>query len=119
MSPPTSRRGFLRDLVGLPLVGGGLTLIGAPTAVAEPCTTPMLRRYVAFLAREYASAHDELLVAAPNDDRFCTFKGPVADLAFTNWPRSPSADAFVRGAPASTRAALLLSAAGCGWEVRQ
>jgi len=32
----TERRGFLRALAGLPLIGGGVTLVGAPTAVAEP-----------------------------------------------------------------------------------
>jgi hypothetical protein len=36
------RRGFLRQLCGLPLIGGGLSLIGAPTATAEPGTPEML-----------------------------------------------------------------------------
>lgn len=38
MTGPESRRGFLRGLVSLPLIGGGVTLIGAPTAAATPVT---------------------------------------------------------------------------------
>ncbi len=33
---PSSRRGFLRALTTLPLIGGGIPLIDAPSAVAAP-----------------------------------------------------------------------------------
>ena len=42
---PASRRGFLRGLTTLPLIGGGVALIGAPSAVAEPVTRSMLETY--------------------------------------------------------------------------
>ncbi len=41
----TGRRGFLRGLVTLPLIGGGVTLIGNPTAAAEPVTKELLVNY--------------------------------------------------------------------------
>lgn len=46
---PSSRRGFLRGLTRLPLIGGGVALIGAPTAVAEPLTPALLDSYEAWL----------------------------------------------------------------------
>lgn len=45
MSDLLPRRGFLRQLAALPLVGGGVTLIGQPTAVAEPITRGLLAQY--------------------------------------------------------------------------
>lgn len=38
----SSRRGSLRGLTSLPLIGGGVSLIGRPTAVAEPLTRAAL-----------------------------------------------------------------------------
>jgi hypothetical protein len=35
------RRGFLRQLCHLPLIGGGAALLGVPTAVAEPAPAAM------------------------------------------------------------------------------
>ena len=52
MSLPSNRRGFLRGLTTLPLVGGGVTLIGAPSAVAEPLTPALLDSYDAWLFYE-------------------------------------------------------------------
>lgn len=49
MSSPSSRRGFLRGLATLPLIGGGVTLIGRPTAAAVPITGGMLATYTAWL----------------------------------------------------------------------
>ena len=42
MSDPLARRGFLRGLAHLLLIGGGVTLIGNPTAAAEPVTEELL-----------------------------------------------------------------------------
>ena len=68
MTDPLARRGFLRDLVGLPLVGGGLTLIGAPSAVARPVTPGMLATYSAWLEYERkALMHPEAVLFV--DDR--------------------------------------------------
>jgi len=52
MSDPILRRGFLRQLCGLPMLGGGVALLGAPTAVAEPVTSGMLDAYRSFLIGE-------------------------------------------------------------------
>ncbi|MCJ2114103.1 hypothetical protein MKK64_23320, partial [Methylobacterium sp. E-025] len=52
MSTPSNRRGFLRDLVSLPLIGGGVTLIGNPTAVATPITASLLANYETWLNQE-------------------------------------------------------------------
>ena len=48
------RRGFLRGLVSLPLIGGGVTLIGRPTASAVPVTDALFERYYAWVAWEHA-----------------------------------------------------------------
>ncbi len=46
------RRTFLRGLTSLPLIGGSVALIGAPSAVAEPATLPMLLQYANWLFYE-------------------------------------------------------------------
>lgn len=56
MTDNANRRGFLRGLVTLPLIGGGVTLIGNPTAAAVPVTPELMHRYCAWLAREHAQA---------------------------------------------------------------
>ena len=50
------RRSFLRGLATLPLIGGGVTLIGNPTAAAVPVTDMLLQRYGLFLAIEAREA---------------------------------------------------------------
>lgn len=59
MSAATSRRGFLRGLTTLPLVGGSVALIGKPTAVALPLGDVMLDRYTGFIAAEYVACMAE------------------------------------------------------------
>lgn len=49
MSGPASRRGFLSGLTTLPLVGGSVALIGAPSAAAVPVTGGMVATYLAWL----------------------------------------------------------------------
>ncbi|MRI57426.1 hypothetical protein D8770_26340 [Methylobacterium sp. DB1607] len=49
MSAPASRRGFLRGLTTLPLIGGGVALIGNPTAAAVPVTGGTIATYLAWL----------------------------------------------------------------------
>ena len=49
MSGPASRRGFLRGLTTLPLIGGSVTLIGSPTAAAVPVTGGVVATYLAWL----------------------------------------------------------------------
>ena len=49
MSVPASRRGFLRGLTTLPLIGGGVALIGNPTAAGVPITGGTIATYLAWL----------------------------------------------------------------------
>ena len=97
------RRGFLRQLCALPLIGGGVTLIGQPTAVATPVTRELLEGYDCwldcerrFLAWERAQGDPQMFETLMN----------------VRW-HSHSASAFVHDDPApSARAALVLSAVG-------
>ncbi|KQP53653.1 hypothetical protein ASF39_19920 [Methylobacterium sp. Leaf108] len=49
---PASRRGFPRGLTTLPLIGGSVALIVAPSAVAAPITDDLLDSYDAWLEYE-------------------------------------------------------------------
>jgi hypothetical protein len=49
MSDLLARRGFLRGLAHLPLIGGGVTLLGDPTAAAVPVTEQLLDAYSEWL----------------------------------------------------------------------
>lgn len=113
-----SRRGFLRGLVLLPLIGGGLTLVGQPTAAATPVTLPMMTRYVAWLAREYAAALVDLeRFKHPDDPNYAEWRAEWTRALPLFWsPKDAVADANVLGARPSTRAAVVLSAVGCGWQ---
>lgn len=53
MSGPSSRRGFLRGLTTLPLIGGGVALIGNPTAAAVPVTGQTVATYLTWLHYEF------------------------------------------------------------------
>ena len=118
MSAPASRRGFLRGLVSLPLIGGGVTLIGAPTAVAEPISQQLLHEYHDWLMFERSSLIREAFGSA---DRF----GPGSCFgAALKWHRARGEFRTTsEGEPLgdgvsfpSTRAALVLSAVGCDWQ---
>ena len=111
----SDRRTFLRGLASLPLIGGGVTLIGNPTAAAVPVTTRLLERYSDWLATEYG---ETLIELAPRYQ-------PEHALSVERWRREwcrdnrtinpdPELGRFCT-APAllpSTRAAVILSAAG-------
>ncbi len=100
------RRAFLSQLAKLPLIGGGLSIIGRPKAVAEPVTPALLDAYKSWLLVEYGSLHREL---HPNRKPDCGFN-PNNAGGFYHWPYgAPFAP------PASTRAALVLSTVDCDW----
>ena len=48
----SDRRSFLRGLASLPLIGGGVTLIGSPTAAAVPVTPELMTTYAEWLDLE-------------------------------------------------------------------
>jgi hypothetical protein len=100
-----ARRGFLRGLASLPLIGGGVTLIGNPTAAAEPPTKRVLDSYDAWLEIE----RNFLLREVYGDDWRSHLGAPA-------W-RNPGERFFLREygttlPAASTRAAVVLSAVG-------
>lgn len=127
MSGPGSRRGFLRSLVSLPLIGGGVTLIGAPSAVAIPPSDEVLEAYIGFLAHEHRAALAEshlrsldrmvvhrAAIGEPLDPQYVEMdRARAYAIAPMAWiPDDPSAERIVTGAASSSRAALVLSAVG-------
>ena len=123
-APDMIRRGFLRGLASLPLIGGSVALLGSPTAAAVPVSEALMTRYVAWLAREHAEALIEY-------EGFRSANRPAPERRAlqewrSEWIRQPlfwfpddtTADAAVRAALPSTRAAVVLSAAGVPVAVR-
>jgi hypothetical protein len=126
-----SRRGFLRGLTTLPLIGGGLTIIGSPSAVAEPVTDQLFDAYVGFITHE----HREVLAqhayrrAVRREEEMMRKHGyrnavyaemcrqDTRELPHLQWlPKDSEAlDALCRAADPTTRAALVLSAVGYDW----
>ncbi len=101
-----SRRSFLRGLASLPLIGGGVTLVGNPTAAAVPATDALMCRYVAFLAAEHREALVSLFEARGHG--FCVRNPPMY------WMPDEHRDAahVAQRSDPSARAAVILSAAG-------
>ena len=112
MTVPGSRRGFLRGLTTLPLIGGGVALIGNPTTVAGEAGDALMNAYDHWLFHERMLLHMERW---PDEPR------PWAAIV----PANTGAEQFHypgygreswRQVPVpSTRAALVLSTVGCGW----
>lgn len=116
--PTLARRGFLSGLAGLPLIGGGVALIGQPTAAAVPVTDDLLWSYKSWLHYEHRMVAQEL---ARYDQVQAGWieKGHVAGLPGDRWHFQWSGNggrgpAGWQDAPQpSTRAAIVLSAVGC------
>ena len=132
----SDRRSFLRGLASLPLIGGGMTLIGNPTAAAVPATPELMNRYRAWLAREWRQAsveHQILLYPehfAAKPDLFTWDFVPtgfipndaVAHADHMMWMADPDRTGIegtaglaeiVKATKPSSRAAVALSAVGC------
>jgi hypothetical protein len=110
MTDPASRRGFLRGLTTLPLIGGGVTLIGAPSAVAAPVTSELLNAYSEWLFMERRLLCQEQHPGFPDAERIVPANTGARDFHIDgpgHW-KDPSRQP-------STRAALVLSAVGCPW----
>lgn len=101
MSAPLARRGFLRGLTTLPLVGGGVTLIGQPTAVASPVTRDLLVNYETWLAQEL---HQLIREKRPG--------GPYGHYQDLDTPAFAWHDAHLDVQRPSERAALVLATVG-------
>ena len=120
----SDRRTFLRGLASLPLIGGSITILGQPTAAAVPVTDALHARYLAWLAHEHWAAMKEhsrrgaLAAWRPCPDAIDmsaeAYADRVADRSeYVFWrPDVPDVERNVASAPPSTRAAVILSAAG-------
>ena len=106
MTGPASRRGFLRGLTTLPLIGGGVALVGAPFAVAEPVTAGMLATYSCWLHYERIALMYASVGAAAG-----TFVPELNPASHWHFPHP--FDWEVIGRLAQWRAPLVLATVGC------
>lgn len=106
MTGPLPRRSFLRGLTTLPLVGGSVALVGAPTGAAEPVTPGMLATYAAWLANEHRSLMWATCKAMP--DSFVPCLNPGAQFHTCS-----GATVERIGLEAQLRAPVVLAAVGC------
>ena len=109
--PMPARRGFLRGLASLPLIGGGVALFGQPTAVAEPVTVDLLATYADWLHFERRVLMSELTGHQPREaGKLALFVGTRSDDF--HFPRGMT---YQQAPQPSTRAALVLSTVGLNW----
>lgn len=111
-----SRRGFLRGLTSLPLIGGGVALIGSPIAAAVPVTDKLRVRYIDWLATELGEAMIEQAgrQAAPGSSDYVIDRHRQWCMDNRTLNPDPASERFSllpMSAP-SSRAAVILSAAG-------
>ena len=104
----SDRRSFLRNLVTLPLIGGGVTLIGQPTAAAMPVTLGLAEAYLGWLRLEHCKLMHEI-IDRPDPGSTVSWVSHAPQVAL---PRSSDLVSVVSAGPASCRAAVMLSAAG-------
>lgn len=105
-----ARRSFLRGLTMLPLIGGGVTLIGQPTAAATPITEALLDSYSEWLFYERRLLCEERYPGR-KDWEFVPCNTGARDYHFPVYPQRWS------DLPQpSTRAAVVLAAVGCNWQ---
>ena len=108
MRAPASRRGFLRGLTALPLIGGGVTLIGNPSAAAVMPTPGMMATYSAWLHYERRMLLDACFPGERDADKFVPCINPGSHFHFPdNYSRQRV------GREAQERAAVVLAAVGC------
>ena len=118
------RRGILRGLATLPLIGGSVDIIGAPRAVAEPVTATLLSNYHSWLFFERRLLAHEL-ARLPEVQRLYGRQAAGVTCfdtvrAVDNHIRCDNAGGefhtYKRGHEAATRAALVLSTVGVDWK---
>lgn len=104
MSKIIQRRGFLRGLTTLPLVGGSVSMIGSPTRADVPITRDLLENYATWLDME----RRWLAWERCGDD-----KSQFDMLYRTIWLECPVGSFHPDSGQPSARAAMVLSAVGC------
>ena len=120
LANPMPRRGFLAGLAKLPLIGGSVALIGQPRAAAQPATRQILEAYKTwlhyeqrFLAWEMADLPDHIAYyGGTHSERYKVTESYILHFG------TGEASSFHRAdskSPPSSRAALILSTAGCSW----
>ena len=114
------RRTFLRGLATLPLIGGSVALIGAPSAVAEPITVNLVENYKTWLDLEmrfltYEMASDPAHVARYQVEDLSSVDRRRRMESIIHMANGATRFHGPRCAGATTRAALVLSAVGCDW----
>lgn len=113
-----SRRGFLRGLTMLPLIGGGVTLIGNPTATAVPVSQKLIDSYKAWLHFEHRmlsyemAGYDQEVAQFVEDCHHTTNDGGGWHFQWSV-PGARGPAGWIDAPQPSTRAALVLSAVGC------
>ena len=116
-----ARRGFLGSLARLPLIGGSIAVLGAPTASAEPVTDRLLARYDAWLEIERAHLRIERFgyerVLDQAESRFAlVWHNRETGQIFDHRRDGLLGSGHRCGEPApSTRATVVLAAAGVDW----
>lgn len=116
-----ARRGFLRHLASLPLIGGGVTLLGNPTAAAEPVTRELLDSYDAWLDLERSWLKFERfgpggMHMADKVGMEVVFRSRLTGECWDGVPYNNGGARYRHNKPSpSTRAAVVLSAVGCDW----
>lgn len=115
----SGRRDFLGGLVSLPLIGGGVTLIGQPSAVAEPVTIDMLEAYKTWLFYERRSLAWNM---ARHPRYTAYYKGLSQKKIYSKIEpscvyagESGSFHSYDGTNPPESRAALVLTTVGCDW----
>lgn len=112
MTGPSSRRGFLRGLTTLPLIGGGVVLLGNPTGAAERPSSACVESYIAWLHYEARAVHDahwplQKGRMVPLDNAGAYFHFPLDGPDKLDWDK--------RGREALARAPVVLATVGCDW----
>ena len=110
MADALARRGLLRGLARLPLIGGGVTILGNPTGAAEPVTDDLLDAYSKWLFYERRLLCLERWPGLRHPDGFISANTGAGGYHFPLWP-----ERWQDRPMPSTRAAVVLSAVGCGW----
>ena len=118
----STRRSFLSGLARLPLIGGSVTLIGAPTAADVPLSRDLLDSYEAWLDFEQTYLRWERYGPQLNEEPALQSLEVVwrDRRNGRTWERVPAFNAGARWhnekPKPSTRAAVVLSAVGCDWQ---
>ena len=109
MNTSSARRGFLRGLASLPLIGGGVALIGEPVGAAVPVDDSLLNTYSQWLYYERRLLSEERYPGRGREQNaFVPANTGAQGFHFPLWTQD------WRDLPSpSTRAAVVLSSVGC------